>query len=415
MPAIHDAAVRDKATQHQPATIITGPLTFFFATAVAVIVTNIFAPQTLVGLIGPSLGLETASDGLVSTATSLGYAAGLFLLVPLADLFENRKLIVGMVSCSVLAACAAALAPTAASLLLVLFILGAACTVIQMLAPLAASMAPPDQRGRVIGDVMGGLMTGILLARPLASLVADAWGWRAFYGASAAAMAVLAVVLAWRLPRRRPDITSGYPALIVSLLHLLRSEPALRQRALTASLVMAAFSLFWTSIALRLSQPPFELGQRGVALFALVGAGGAAVTPLFGRIGDRGWTRPATILSHLVLIAALALAGWAGSLDAGTPRLSLALLGMSAILLDVGVTGDQTLGRRVINLLQPEARGRLNGLFVGLFFLGGAAGSAIAGVAWTWGGWTAVCVVGAAFGGIALLVDWIAGPVPERV
>ena len=397
-----------RATNTQTGDAIAGPLTLLFAIAVGVIVTNLFAPQTLVGLIGPSLGFEAAGGGFVATATLLGYAMGLFLLVPLADLLENRALILRMLACAALAAGAAALAPTAASLLIILFVLGAACSAIQILVPIAASMAPPERRGRVIGDVMSGLMIGILLSRPLASLIADAWGWRAFYGASAFAVAALTVILAIRLPRRRPSSRTGYPALIGSLWRLLLAEPVLRRRALTASLMMAAFSLFWTSIALRLSQPPFDLGQRGVALFALVGAGGAAVTPLFGRAGDRGWTQPATIASHFVMIAALTLAAWAGSSQAaGTPLLSLVLMGVGAVLLDVGVVGDQTLGRRAINLLQPEARGRLNGLFVGLFFLGGAVGSAAAGVASAWSGWPAVCFIGIAFGLAALMMDWI--------
>jgi MFS family permease len=203
----------------------------------------------------------------------------------------------------------------------------------------------------------------------------------------------------------------AYPALLVSLWHLLRREPALRQRALTAALMMAAFSLFWTAVALRLAMPPFNLSQRGIAAFALVGAGGAAVTPLFGRLGDRGWTRPATMASHLVVIAALAFAGWAGSMPAHGALLPLLLLCTGAVLLDIGVTGDQTLGRRVVNLLQPEARGRLNGLFVGLFFLGGAAGSALSSIAWAWGGWPAVCAAGVAVGLVALVVDCVAAPV----
>jgi predicted MFS family arabinose efflux permease len=173
--------------------------------------------------------------------------------------------------------------------------------------------------------------------------------------------------------------------------------------------VMAAFSLFWTAVALRLAEPPFSLGQRGIALFALVGAGGAVVTPLFGRAGDHGWTRSATIFCHLVLIGAMALTTWAGSFQSGAPWLPLVLMGASAVLLDIGVTGDQTLGRRAVNLLRPEARGRLNGLFVGIFFIGGAIGSLLAGVAWTWGGWPYVCAIGAAFGLVALLVDWIGG------
>lgn len=386
--------------------VITGPLTLLFAIAVGMIVTNLFAPQTLVEPIAAALGFSPAGKGLIAMAPLLGYAAGLFLLVPLADVLENRALIVRMLGAAAIAAVAAGFASTAAALLICLFALGAACSAIQILVPIAAAMALPERRGRTIGDVMSGLMIGILLARPLASFVTDAWGWRASYGISAATLVLIAILLRLRLPRHRPAARTGYGSLIVSLWHLLQQEQVLRHRAMTAGLVMAAFSLFWTAIALRLAQPPFALGQRGIGLFALVGAGGAIVTPLFGRAGDRGWTVPATVGAHLVLIAAFALALWAGC-QGGPSLLLLAAMGISAILLDVGVTGDQTLGRRAVNLLQPEARGRINGLFVGLFFLGGAIGSASAGPAWSWGGWPAVCGTGAAFALAAMAADRI--------
>ena len=387
----------------RPETVLTRPLILLFGTSVGVIVTNLFAPQTLVGLIGPSLGLSTAAAGLVAMATLLGYAAGLFLLVPLADLVENRRLILRMLACAAACAGLATLAPTATTLLPVLVLLGAACSAIQILVPIAAAMAPPERRGRIIGDVMGGLMVGILLARPLASGIAGSFGWRGFYLASAVAMALLTLVLAARLPRRSPEARIGYPALIASLWHLLRQEPVLRARALTASLVMAAFSLFWTGVALRLAQPPFSLGQGGIALFALVGAGGAVVTPLAGRAGDRGWTRPATLASHLAVIGGFALAAWAGAAPSGGSLWPLVVMGLAAVVLDIGITGDQTLGRRAINMLRPEARARLNALFVGLFFLGGAAGSAVAGLAWAAGGWPLICLIGAAIGLAAVI------------
>ena len=82
-------------------------------------------------------------------------------------------------------------------------------------------------------------------------------------------------------------------------------------------------------------------------------------------------------------------------------------LALAAIVLDVGTTGDQTLRRRDINLLRPEARGRLNGIFVGTFFLGGALGSALASVAWSVGGWELVCFCLAGFGFLALLADFV--------
>ena len=382
---------------------LAAPPTLLFAIATGVIITNLFAPQTLVGIIGPSLGFSESGAGLVAMASLLGYAAGLFFLVPLADLMENRQLVLRMLMSALVMAVAAAFAPTGWSLLIFLFLLGAACSAIQILVPIAAAMTPPEHRGRVIGNVMSGVMVGILVSRSLASLVADFWGWRSFYAISAAALALLSAVLALRLPERRPLAITSYGALIGSLFQLLRGEPVLRLRAFTAALMMASFSLFWTSVALRLAQPPFSLGQSGIALFALVGAGGAAATSPFGRMGDRGWTRVATLVSHLILLAAMALAAWVGGIRSGDPLTLLILLGASAVMLDVGVTGDQTLGRRAVNLLNPEARGRINGLFVGIFFLGGALGSALAGTAWDFGGWVAVCAGAAGFGVIALI------------
>ncbi|TXH79579.1 MAG: MFS transporter [Rhizobium sp.] len=375
------------------------------AVATGVIVINLFAPQTLVGIIGPSLGFSENGAGLVAMSSLLGYAAGLFFLVPLADLLENRRLVLRMLLSALVMAIAAAFAPTAWSLMIFLFLLGAACSAIQILVPIAAAMAEPEHRGRVIGNVMSGLMVGILVSRPLASLFAGLWGWRSFYAVSAVTLALLAGALALRLPERRPLVRASYGALIGSLFELLREEPVLRLRAFTAAMMMASFSLFWTSVALRLAQPPFLLGQSGIALFALVGAGGAAATSVFGHMGDRGWTRTATLVSHLIVLVAMALAAWAGEIRSGAPLALLILLGASAVMLDVGVTGDQTLGRRAINLLRPEARGRLNGLFVGIFFLGGALGSALAGTAWSLGGWIAVCAAAAGFGVIALITD----------
>lgn len=386
-----------------PASPSTRPPVLLFGTATGVLVTNLFAPQTLVGVMGASLGLAPMSSGLMAMITLLGYAAGLFLLVPLADVAPHRRLVRAMLAVAAAAAATAACSPSAALLLAALFVLGAASSVIQVLVPIAAAMVGPDIRGRVIGDIMGGLMVGILLSRPLASLLADTLGWRAFYAASAVASLALGLTLVRGIPDRLPPPGPRYLDLIVSLGSLLRREPVLRRRAASAALSMAAFSLFWTAVALRLAQPPYSVGQRGIAVFALVGAAAAFITPWVGRAGDRGWTRPVTAISHLGMVGAFALAAWAGSAWHGGHAAWIAM-GLAAIVLDAGVTGDQTLGRRAVNLLDPAARSRVNALFVGLFFLGGAAGSALAGVAWSLGQWQAICATGAALGLAALLV-----------
>ncbi|MCA7967279.1 MFS transporter [Burkholderia cenocepacia] len=396
-----------------PPALSTG-MTLFFAATVGVIVMDLFAAQPLTGPISADLHLPPGLAGLVAMLPQLGYAAGLALLVPLVDLLENRRLIV-----ATLAVCAAALALPAftqsgAVFLLATLAAGAASSVIQMLVPMAASMAPEAQRGRAVGNVMSGLMLGILLSRPLASLIAGSAGWRAFYLLAALADAAIAVVLALRLPARTPSITASYRALLASTGRLLADEPVLRRHVLSAALAMAAFSAFWTAVGLRLAQPPFALDLHGIALFAFAGASGAIVTPLAGRAGDRGHGPAAQRLAHGTMLAALVVLGVAGAgwfgFDAHAHRgVALALLAGGAALLDAGVIVDQTIGRRAINLLNPAARGRLNGLFVGLFFVGGALGAALAGSAWAWGGWSAVCGVGFAFAGAAAVFGLMAG------
>lgn len=382
---------------------ITRSFIWLGAIATGTIVTNLFAPQILVGEMGPALHMSATQAGLISTLTLLGYALGLFLLVPLADRLENKRLILTTLCGTVAAALCTALAPTPALLLLAVFVLGGSCAAIQMLVPLIAAMAPPADRGRVIGEVMSGLMVGILLSRPLASFVADLWDWRGYYVLSATAVAVLALALGVRLPTLRPLAHVSYPRLLGSFWTLLREEPVLRVRSWTAALVMAAFSAFWAAVALRLTTAPFHLDARGIAVFALVGAAGATAAPIAGRIGDRGHVRVLLIASHVMIVLSSLAAAYAATLT--DPAWSLGLLAAAAVLLDIGITSDQTLGRRAVNLLRPEARGRLNGLFVGLFFIGGATGAATVAFAWPLGGWTAVCAVTALFGLLALITD----------
>jgi predicted MFS family arabinose efflux permease len=404
-PALHDAP---------SAHTLTTPLTLLFAGATGIIVMNLFAAQPLTGPIQRSLGLAGSLTGAIATLPQLGYALGLVLLVPLADLIENRRLILRTLwACAALLALAM-LAHTGGVFLAALLLAGASSSVIQMLVPMAASMASEDKRGRAVGNVMSGLMLGILLSRPLASVIAGSIGWRAFYGVAGAADAVLALVLTTQLPRRAPLVATSYAALLGSLWTLLKGERVLQRRAVSAALAMGAFSAFWTAIGLRLAQAPFGFSFYDIALFALAGAAGVVATPLAGLAGDKQFGRAALFVGHASMLVALigggiAGAGWFG-FDASAHRgLAIAWLVAGAATLDAGVVTDQTLGRRAINLLNPAARGRLNGLFVGIFFVGGAAGASAAGAAWASMGWSGVCAVGLAFAGAAFMLGLMPG------
>lgn len=387
--------------------VITPSLTLFFAAAVAIVVLNLYASQPLIGLIGPTFGMSVATASLVTTFTLLGYAAGLIFLVPLVDLIANRRLIILTLSGCVVSLGLASVAPTAPLFLAAAVAVGFASTAIQMLVPVAAALAAPEQRGRVVGNVMSGLMVGTLLSRPIASLIAENFGWRAFYLLTAVLIGLLTVALAKVVPERHPPRGLRYGALIASLGTLLRQQPILRRRSAYQFLLMGAFSVFWTTVALHLAAPPFHLGQRGIALFALAAAGAVIISPIAGRLADGGWTRPMTLLSQAIVVFSMLLAAVADGAcslwqPANAPLLSLGLLGVAAFLLSLGVTADQILGRQAINMLQPDARGRINGLYTGLMFLGGSLGAFIAGPAFAYGGWPLVYGVGMVFGLLTL-------------
>lgn len=398
---------------HAPAGLSVGR-TWLFAVSVAAMIMNLFAIQTVASPIALALGLDVDSVGVLAMLPQLGYALGLVLLVPLADRLENRRLIGAMLAICAMCMVATALAPNGTWFMIAVFVGGATTCAIQMLVPMAALMAAPERRGATVGNVMSGLLVGLLLSRPLSGLIVAEWGWRAMYWVFAAGMAVVGVALVSLLPRLQPAAGPSYPALIASLAGLLRDEPVLRWRAATAALGMAAYSLFWTAISLRLAQAPFYAGERTVAALALCGVAGVVVAPLAGRAGDAGRGRRASIMSHVVVALSWLLAGWAGGawFDTGimlSSGAALAWMTLAAIVLDGGVTGDQTLGRRAVNLVRPEARGRMNGLYVGIFFVGSAAGSSLAGLTWTAGGWGATSMIGLIIG-IAMVALYLIAP-----
>ena len=389
------------AAEPKPTPAPSTALVFLLAASCGIIVANIYYAQPLVGLIAPSIGLGAHTASLIVTLTQLGYAAGLLLLVPLGDIIENRRLLTLTVGASIPALLIIALAHHGATFLLAAVLVGMTSVAVQMLVPLAANLAPDHLRGQIVGNVMSGLLLGILLARPVASLIADAFGWRAVFFTSAAAMAALALVLRLTLPRRQPTADHPYLELLESLLALPFNTPLLRRRAAYQSAAFAAFSLFWTGVPLLLAHQ-FHYTQRGIAVFALVGAAGALSAPIAGRLADRNFRRIGTVVALLSIMASFILAGW-GGLAAHSAHYAVAALAASGVLLDAGVQANLVFSQRAIYALAPEMRSRLNGVFMAIFFTGGAIGSALVSPVLTHLGWAGICAIGMLLPALALL------------
>jgi predicted MFS family arabinose efflux permease len=376
-----------------------GLMTLILSAACGLIVANLYYAQPVIGLIASDIHLEPAAAGLIVTLTQIGYGLGLLLLVPLADLFENRMLIILFLGMTILALVAAATPLFSPFFLPVMFFVGLGAVATQIIVPFASHLVHESVRGRTVGKVMSGLMLGIVLARPAASLISVYFSWRAIFLISAMLLAFVCVVMRMILPKRTVQTKMSYAELLGSMGKLIVTYPVLRRRALYHAAFFAAFSLFWTAAPLYLSSASFQMTQTGIAAFGMAGAAGVLAAPIAGWIADKGWVRFATGAAMLGSITSFLVTflGHPGSWPA------VALLVIAAFLLDYCVTTNLVLGQRELFQLPAEYRSRLNGLYMTTFFLGGAIGSVLGSWAFDKGGWSLVASLGVAAPAIAFL------------
>lgn len=364
-------------------------LVFLLASACGLIVANLYYAQPLVGQISIATGISADSSGLIVTMTQLGYAIGLLFLVPLSDLLENRRMIASILVIAILGLIAASMAKNSYVFFLAAIFIGLGSVAAQILVPFAAHLAPVKQRGSIVGNVMSGLLLGIMLARPAASLIASIWSWQAVFLMSAVIMGILTILLNCLIPKRNPAPNDSYFTIIKSLWYITKTTPVLRRRSLYQATLFGSFSLFWTVVPQWLSQH-FHLTQKEIALFCFAGVAGAVAAPIAGRLADRGWTRRLTGIAFIIAALSFAIT----HVLQNSQTISLFIFCSAAILLDMAVSGNLVLGQQAIYALGDEIRGRVNGVFMAVFFAGGAIGSAMGGWSYAHGNWATASMIG---------------------
>ncbi|MFF5717243.1 MFS transporter [Streptomyces buecherae] len=396
-PAPPPASARDTPRAGEaPGYVLSRGVLLLFAVACGTAVANVYFAQPLLVTVGQDLAMSPALVGSVVTLTHVGYGLGLFFLVPLGDVADRGRLVVAQLLLLVVALAAIAVAPTAAVLLAGMVAMGLLAVVTQTLVAFAASLAPPAQRGRVVGLVTSGVVSGILLARTASGAMADLAGWRSVYLASAVLTALLALVLHRVLPRHTgaPPAALRYGRLLRSTVTLFARERLLRLRAALGLLIFTAFSTLWSGVALPLSEAPHSLSHTAIGAWGLVGVVGALAATVAGRLHDRGlarWTTGAAL-------ALLALS-W---LPLAHTRDSLWALAVGVVLLDLAVQAVHVTNQTLIHARHPAAGSRLIGGYMVFYSIGSATGAIAATTLYAAAGWGAVCAFGATVSCLAL-------------
>lgn len=451
MSASHSTSVAHVA---QPQ--LSRAMIIIFAIASGLSVANIYFAHPLLDLMSADFGISPAGIGVVVTLTQIGYALGLFFIVPLGDLINRRTLIVTQGILSTLALLGVASAQSGWVLLACMLAVGVLAVVIQVLVAFAANLANPSQRGKVVGMVTSGIVVGLLLARLVSGLVADLAGWRVVYGGSALLTLIMAALL-WKIlpndtakanatlypnnslypndifhpknslypsetalpqatqnPNSQNQATqklvthnqrrqnqgqqncaTGYPALLGSVVMLFVEEPLLRVRALLALLIFATFNIFWAAVVLPLSAPPLSLSHSNIGLLGLAGIVGALAANRAGHYFDLGHGQKVTGLALVLMLGAWAFIAF-------LPSSMLALI-MGILLLDLAIQAVHVTNQSMIFSIRPEAQSRLVSGYMIFYSLGSAIGAIASTTVYGMAGWWAVCVLGAAVSTLALV------------
>ncbi|WP_199269741.1 MFS transporter [Mucilaginibacter lacusdianchii] len=367
--------------------------------ATGLVVANIYYNQPLLGDIAHTFHISNGQAGQIAMYTQVGYATGLLFIIPLADMFKRKRLMLIDFAFVIAALLLAGSAPNIVVLGVASFLVGIASVIPQILVPMAAHLAKPEERGKKIGFVMSGLLIGILLSRTISGFIGEHLGWRSMFYIAAGLMVIMAALVTFFVPEVEPDYKGSYGSLMKSLLEIARQEPELRISAIRGALCFAGFSAFWTTLVFLLQAPPFNEGSAVAGAFGLVGAFGALAASMVGRLSDRTDTNK-LITYTLILVLVSFIVFWFSAS-------SLIGLVVGVILLDMGVQATHISNQAIIFSLNPAARNRINTVYMVTYFIGGSLGTFLAAKVWGSYGWSGVCAIGVGLSVLALIIHWL--------
>lgn len=352
--------------------------------------------QPLLHSIAADLHVSEARAAFSVTLSQLSYAFGLPLLVPLGDLLDRKRLVVGLMLVASMGLFLCAFTGDIWLFWAGTVIAGLFSVAAQVLIPLVTLLVAPQQAGRAVGLLMSGLLIGVQTARSVAGILSATAGWQSVYWLTAALMIVVAAILWRRLPQTaQAPAQNDYWANMRSMGRLFVELPSLRSRTWLGAASFGSMSVLFSTMALLLGAAPHKLNDMSIGLISLVGVAAALMAQKAGQWADQGKEPATTRLS-----VGLLLLSWPVLL-LGIYSVTLFALGL--LLIGVAVSAVHISNQSVLFRLVPAARSRINALYMFGYFVGASSGSALGVLAWELAGWPGVCGLGALLALLAAL------------
>lgn len=359
---------------------------FFMTLTCALIVGNLYYNQPLLGVLGRYFNVSETSASLIPTFTLIGYAFGILFLVPIGDMINARKLMQVTMFIAGGLAILLTLSPNLEIFLIISTLLGFINIGQSVLIPFSANIAAPEERGKVVGLVLSGILIGSLAARTLAGIITQYFGWQAVYlfaGSISISLAILTPVI---LPNAKPGFDGSYKKLLLSMVEIFKDFPTIRQASFMGAILFGSFSAFWTVLTFLLEGEPFLFDPKTIGLFGVLGIIGALAAPLAGKTLDKAGPSPTIRLGLYCSMIAFIVLGLSSTWVLG--------LVIGILILDLGIQVAHISNQSRIFNYKPEARSRLNTIYIFFYFVGGSLGSYIGSLLWTFGSWKALCLGG---------------------
>ena len=375
---------------------LTNPVLYLMSISAGLVVANLYYNQPLLNQIGETYGVSESAVSNVALSTQLGYAFGLLLIIPLGDKVSNHKILRWDFLLIIVSLVAAGLSDSLLLLIISSFFIGFSSSLPQLFVPMAAQLSDDKGRGRAIGIVMSGLLIGILGSRVLSGYIGENFGWRSMYYGAAVVMVLLFLLLHYKLPPIKSHFSGSYGSLLKSIFHYFKTERELRLASLRGALAFAGLSAFWTTLVF-LMEDNFGYGSTITGLFGIFGIAGALGATVVGKLNDKFNKN-----SIIIFAAFLLIISWVVLLFSAHSIFGI-IVGI--ILVDLGLQALHITNQNIIFSKNPEARNRVNTVYMVSFFIGGAVGTSLGAIAWQHYNWIGVSILGLALSILILLVQ----------